>query len=1358
MPCTFNNINASELADLLVKNKLATAFPTKIKSSEEGLARLNFLTDNFELRDVEGQHKYGVKGFEAQTKESFTTEASKKFEKLKGKKKAEEISNKAENIIKRDAGIMVHAALQDIMLNKLKTKYKGKVLTNTSRESASKDTILKNTGFQERQYSKLDSLAEAVISNIIKVQNKIDPEGKVTISPEQILVKDRNLGGTADIVAIFSNGDFAVYDYKTLTPSPTDVEYLDVDGVYEARITDPSWIAFYHYDDWAMQLPKAISAMKQTLKAGKLIESRIIPIHLDFATNKEKKITSTIKGIRSFADNDYMLDMIPIQEETEDLALNARINQMLALRHNLQKELEDTPKMSDRGHYLKARVDRINVALNKLIVRKDVRNIVYDYTTLVSKYGDINDFGALEGLKKGVSDETSPIYLKLEQLLDLYRELNLLQGILSTTSNFYKIAGLEEEEMAEILSLRRKLADNTNSMISSIMEEIVERLNITPGEIKRAMDSPNLNYLSRMTRTFSEIQHPFFQDSFKRISEKKSEVKIETDKIKDRIYELDKELQKWGSTHGLKGLQVYEKLIDSSTGNLYHKLSKEFYERRNEAIDKGDTAWLKEHYQKRKDADELYNSTLESYKKNNNLSENNPLDYNKIEKYKKFISIDRALTDKSRLNLYYELKDEYKNPSTSKGASIHSKEYVEIYREKPLKDFYDYWTEQMKTYRSKLGFSREYERIPDNFLPWMRAEIAEKIFSSGALDVMKESIYNIFNVTNDEAEYGDVYAKGKIAPDTGEILSDVPRWFINPIINKHGEIDKTLKSHDLGKVLYSMAQVAYNYEAMKSIEAEMDAFQLLLEQPEFGLNQQYGNKNIFVRGGNALKFSGKESAAVDLFRKHINYAVYGIKTQTRGEAKNWQKTLKSLNRYEVAVTLGLKPALQVAASLSAKLNQYFEASKGYYFTKSQMGWAEKALIGSTFNTEEGKKVLGAINFFEPYEYTNQQKMKGVGGNWVTKLSAMNVPFLLFRKGSSWINSTVMLAMLKNYGLDAHGRVRRLEVIGKDAKSLYDSIEIEGDSLVIKGLLDKDGKVNIPAYTQLKNLVSSVARGIHGEMSHEDIMAVNMTLFGQLFMTYKSWAPHLIRERIHKMEYEPNKQVITIGRFNALWASTEISKENKEFLTVVGLSVKRAATLMLDIATFGALKNVAGFKTSRDRIEQLYEEFKAGNLDLDIFEDDIENVTKEEFMKYFDGQIRAMVVELRMLLGFISAVAAMGFAFDDDDEDGKLSFSRMNWQQRQMYRLVNRVRRELGFFYGSSYIDIALQNPVPVTNVLVRASKIMNNTWDEAMDAITGRIDKRDKTNVGYYSLRALPYNGFFTSMFEPTSQDKSKQF
>ncbi len=1372
MPCTFLNATPSDIADMLVKNKLATAFPTKIKTAQEGLDRLEFLTENFEQRDIEGEHKYGVKGQEAQTKESFTTEAKRKFEKVKGKKKAEEISNKRENIIKRDAGIRVHAAINDITLAKLRTKYKDRVLTTKYRTPATKEAIQKDLNIPDNVYNKIDKLADAVIKHIIGVQDKIDPKGKVTIVPEQILVQDKRLGGTSDIVAIFSDGTALHFDYKTMTPSSSDVETVEMDGTMEARIVDPSWIAFYHYDDWSMQLPKTTAALQQTLKTGIVKQSRVIPIHLEFWYDQNKQLTDKIKNLRSFADDDYMLDMIPVQEETEDAALNARVNQMLILRHNLQKELDGIGKMSERAQHLKGRIDRINLSLNKLIVRRDIRNIIHDYTSLVHKFVDINSLGAVEGLKAEVLDEASEHFLRLDQLLDLHSELEVLQAILATTSDYYKMSHLSEEEIAETLALRRRLADNTNDMLSALMKEMMNRMPFTKAEWRRMENFPNIRYLSRWTKTLSEINHPAFQRLFEKGTQNKNKVLLATEEIRKEILNLVNAATAWGNSHGYKGMQVFDRFIDSDTGNLYHKLSKEFYEKRNEAIKKGNGAWLREHYQLKKDAQEIFDNTIKTFVGGRGLDPKDPNNSGIIQRQKELWSVDKALFNELSIGIYYELRDEYKDPLSSKGSQIHSKGYTDIYREEPLRKFYEYWTETMKDCRWKLGFGREYDKIPDNFLPWMRAEIAERLFHSGGFDLFIENASNIFRITNDEQEYGDIYARGKVDPDTGEILSEVPRWFINPLINRKGEIDKTLKSRDLGKVLFSMVEVAYNYEAMKSMEAEMDVLTLLLEQPEFGFKQQAGKRNIRIHGGGVLKFSGEENEGVKLFRKHVNFMVYGIKTQTKGEAQNWQKAVKGLNRYEVAVTLGMAPVLQIGASLSAKLNQYFEASKSFFFTHKQAAWAEIALIGAHFGTEEGKKVTGLINFIEPYEFTTEQKMQRkeglfkkrekIGGRFATRLSAMNLPFILFRKGTAWINSSVMLAMTKQYGINEQGQVRNLKTLPEGTKSLYERTRTEGDNFIIDGIVDEKGVVNIEAYTQFRNIVYEVARGIHGEMSQDNKMAVNMNLFGQLLMTYKSWMPHLLRERIHKMEYEPAKQVITIGRFDALWASTEISEDNKQFLTVVGLSLKRILTLIADVGTFmipASYKAKMGmFRTSRDRLEQMYEQFKAGNLDLDIFEDNVEAVTKAEFMRYFDGQIRAMVTELRVVLSFIGAVAMLGFAFDDDDEDGKLAFSRMNWAQRQAYRLVNRIGRELGFFYGSSYIDVALQNPIPVTNVLLRARNIIRAIDKDIREQATGTEDRRRRTNAAYYGFRALPYNKLITSMFEPSPQEKAKQY
>ena len=1373
MPCNFN-YSASETADLITKKRISDIMSGRPKDVQEAAERLFWFQDNFEVKEVsaeslkrkdipttEGKARvYGIKGSTAlQIEESFTTEAKKKFIAIKGKARAEEISKDPTNIIKQRTGTKVHLALQHAVLRLSKTKYAGRVISNSKQTPVSRAEIMNGTGFSEKVMNGIDKTAEALIEQVLEIQDGIDKKGKVAIVPESILVKDGKLAGTIDVVVVFSDLSYSTYDYKTLVPTMESKKVVGVGGVdVERRIIDPAWIAFYHYEDWNLQLPKANNVLQNVVKLKGLRQSRIIPLHTEFGyDNNKKQITEHVTQLRSFADADEFLDQVPIQEMTDNEALNAQINKMLASRANLRLELDRTAKDSDRYHYIKNRLDRVTVAINRIIVRKDVRLLMEDYQAVVKKFGKFTKHSSLIGVD--VNEEGTPNYLNLSQMLDLHRELSMFTTLMDVTPDYYTKLGLTEEEEYSYIANRNALKANVGTMMSALKEEIIARLKLDAKTLHRMRNMKDVGILSRYVDTFSEIDNPFTQEAFSRISDAKAETTIKLQKFMDNLRKVSKGME----DAGFRVMSGYDQLINRETGNLYSKFSSSFLEAKEKAFKNEDAKWFLQYYKLKDNAKETFNELVESYIRNNNLDPKAKKDFEKIERFKASMSIANALTSRNKLHYYYELKDEYKNPSKDT-AGVYSAEYKNIYNNKALNDFYNFWTESMKDFRFMLGFGRDYHKLPDNFIPWMRRDVVESMFQDGFMSQTLDNIRNLFYSTNTDQDFGDVYAQSKIATDTGEVLNNVPIWFINPIVDRNGEINKTLKSYDLGKVLYAMASTAYNYQNMKNIEAEMDALTFLLEQPEFGVIQKAGGRTLSVKGGSEAKLSGKESPIYDLFRKHIKYAVYGVKIQDREKSPTLVKTLLTLNRFEVATMLGFAPIVQISASIAAKINQYFEASKGYFFTKKQMAQAEADAMNANFGTREASINAALINFFEPYELTMAQRMnrpngmkrERIGGNMLTRISAMNLPFMLFRKGSAWINTTVMFAMLRNYGLDARGNVKKLSVLPEGSKSLKDLCRIEGDNFIIDGIMNEKGEVtNIHAYAQFRNLVYSVARGIHGEMSENDQNAINLTMWGKLFMTYKNWLPFLTKERLQGFKYNKTKDVITIGKLNALWKSA-ISEDNKQFLGMMYSIGQRILTLSADIATFGILKNAKGFKTSEARLRQMYETFKEGNMDLDIFEDDIESVTYEQFKQYYNGQIRNAVVELRVLLTLVAAVAMLGAAFDDDD-DGKAAMSRMNWAERQTFRMVNRVRRELAFFYGGGTLQMVTQNPLPITGVLVNGGKAIYNFIDESVEAVSGMDDRRDTTPYGYYTLRMLPYHRLYTDLFEPSKQDISKQ-
>ena len=155
MPCNFN-LSSSEVADLITKRRINDIMTGRPKDIQEAAERLFWFQDNFEVKEVsaeslkrkgipttEGKARvYGIKGSTAlQIEESFTTEAKKKFIAIKGKARAEEISKDPTNIIKQRTGTKVHLALQHAVLRLSKTKYAGRVISNSKQTPVSRAEI-----------------------------------------------------------------------------------------------------------------------------------------------------------------------------------------------------------------------------------------------------------------------------------------------------------------------------------------------------------------------------------------------------------------------------------------------------------------------------------------------------------------------------------------------------------------------------------------------------------------------------------------------------------------------------------------------------------------------------------------------------------------------------------------------------------------------------------------------------------------------------------------------------------------------------------------------------------------------------------------------------------------------------------------------------------------------------------------------------------------------------------------------------------------------------------------------------------------------------------------------------------------
>lgn len=1298
----------TQIADAIIKGRVENIISGLADTQQEILNRLQLFKNSFQIRwkdasllrdkkipTVNNQVRvYGVVGQEADIERSFTLQGKINFIKAKGAAKADELSADVESIIKRESGTAIHSVMEQLINYFISNEYKDKVLS-TELIPMSLEDIKKILPLSSVNFDKLAKTARALIDNAIKIQNTIDSTQKPIIVTEQILGSG-NMMGTSDLIVVYSDKSASHYDYKTMVPKNKYV--TKVDG--EFRINSMSWIPFYKYKDWGLQLPNTTDALLKTMGVTRIRESRNIPIQVQLKFEKGK-ITDKILSLNTFATSEEFLDPVAIQEKSDNKPLELQLEKLNRIKLKKIQEIGEIKGSSVRKEQLSAEVNKLTISINKLQVKNDNRWLINDYEELVRRYGDLTD-GVFRKLKDVSNIENEETYLDLKDLRDLKLELEAFSGILSSTGDYFLQLGIPEEEVKVWENRRSRLQDNTLMMIDKLEQKIYGDIKFKKTSIEEIENAKDESFTSKLFNTFSEIEHPIFKEAFNLISNAKNESRIELQGFKQKLTKVAKVLEDYSKSSGLGLFGAYDLLINRNTGNLHAKYSKEFYEGLKKNQEASNSAAIDEVFQLKEDAQEKYQKFLDRVSKNLNFDLTTKEGKKRLEAFKQANTLESFKLNSRDIWKYYEIKP-------SKQQENYSPEYKKISTTPALNQYYNFWAETMSDFRSRMGFN-SYSELPSNFIPNFRAEMLETLFRDGSLNLL-ENLGSLINITQDDLEFGDF--KGKQDVVTGEILAEIPTWGMRPIYTKDGVIDNNLKSYDLNKVLYTFAEVALNYESMAKIQTEIDILGDIIGKE--GIQEVNSNGKLLKTISNSyVKVTGQQLEISKLFKQHILYSMYGVSNQDKD--KKVGKVILTLNQGFVLSKLAFSPITQFAASGAAKINQYFEGVKSYYYTKEQLKEAEKSLVGVLSGKDELSKL--SIGYFEFDDKRLDIKATELPSNKILNLSQRGLSMIGFRKGSEWIDNSIGLAMMQNYGIDENGNIKRISSL-TDKRSLKDRRKIVDGKFEIEGL-------TLDGYTQFRNMVRQISRGIKGELTSGDMRAIQMNTYGKLFMTFKSWLPDLFKERFGEVKYQTTTDAVTIGKLNAIWKSN-LKPEHKNFLGILGETLMNLTKLLVDISTFGFVKQ---FKTNEARARQLLNKLKEDNPNNQRIQD----FSEQDFIDYMNGQIRSSVTELRMYLAFILLVMALGGDWDDDGEKDY----KKNLVFRATYRSLNRIRRELGFFYGSEGLSILTKNSVPISGLLTTSLNLVENSFDETRDALMGENNERDKANFGHYALQLFP--------------------
>lgn len=1314
------NMSGSGLADIIRNHMIANLFQGKAETQQEAINRMQLLDRLLESKQLGDKRKYGVKGIsidQALIEETFTTEGSEEFERKKGPVESKKINDNPFSIAQRDIGTYLHKTLEDIINALATSTYKDKVLIRDGNYKSIKD-LRADSKLSEEHFNTLYKTADRLIKDSIETQNQKDPAGKVYIAPEQRLMASTKLAGTADLIFLYSDVTADHYDYKSMTPKSDAVRYVDGKQVIKAA----GWIPYYKYDDWNLQLPKTTFSLENVIGIERVERSRIIPMQLQLES-KDGKPTGKIKQLETFATASEFLSQIPIKETTTDTELNKRLNYLNTQKNNFAIELGESSTSRERKEYLRERINKLTRAVNAIIVDKDVKNLVDDYTSVINKYASFDNkrFPKLKNIAdQKIDDKTNINYLELREHRELLQELTLISSIIGASYEFYDRMDITDEEYAKYRGQIERLQNNISILVNQLQNELFKRvsLNVTSlDEIKQG-DNP-INAVSKLFNTFGEIEHPLFREAFNKISLAESKSKIKLQEFKEKLNTAAVELEDYGKSIGMGMLKVYDKLINKETGRLYAMHNASFYDKLQLVMEERKPEFIDKHFQLKEDAEKRHTEWLVSLINKKGLTKNDTKEIKKILDFNKFEDLK---FDSNNFYRYYELKPTVKE---SLSSEIYSPEYIEIQKTPALRNYYNFWTDSMRNFRKITGMNNDFNALPDNFIPYFRAGLIEQMFQGGLPKAAFEKFMSMFRDQADNSEFGYMNELAKRRNVlTGEVEHDIPLFGLHPLYNKEGVIDNTLKSYDLTNVLYSFADTAFNYENYKAIEAEITVLGDMVQH--FGVKPvEAGGKIRKTLGDAYTKLTGQQLEEYRLYLNMIKFHVYGIKEQGDVINKEVTNTLSKLNNMQRYTKMAFDPIIQASASISSKILSYYEGVKGHYYTTKQMGNSE-LLLTKTFTDKEseGKKITAILQYFEFDGKHSSIKSSELPGNSLISLSKKGLAFIGFRKGSEWIDNSIGLSMMQNYGIDVNGRIRRLKMLPANSKSLLELSSIKDGKLEIEGL-------TIEGYNWFTNAVRGVSRTIKGELSDNDQRAINFTILGKLGMTYKNWLPDLYKEHFNGVRYNNYTDTVTIGRINAIYENLK-DDESKKFLLLnqaawIGLG-KLALDVPLSMLTLG---KVSLSKANEGRARALFEKFKSDN----IYDKRIQEYTYEEFLDYYNGQIKAGVAELSILLTMILLGMLAGGDWDDDGKKDYQQYLALNWT----YRTINRVKRELGFFYGSEGFDILFQTSFPVTSIALDGKKAIINFFDEAYDDITGVENKRDESGYLHFTSRQIPF-------------------
>lgn len=1221
----------------------------------------------------------------------------------------------------------------------------------------------------EYGFNTLDRLAKSIISQIEEQQRQIG-KGRAIIHPEIFVLDPRkNVGGTIDVLAIFSDGTASIYDYKSRKPGKDSEGNVKMGrtefgyGLLSDLLTSGDTKSF----DLAMTTYKEILTEANNIKS--IRQNRLVPLFVQYTslpkdeknTLIDKTIDKEFIRIQATEEDSPFLSQLPVGGERSRFeGLNKLLTNQNSQIEKLRKKYEDKGISKEEKDKILVRIKSLQKAVKNITLKEEMSSTIADIATLLEEVRN-----SLKQNPLTEKNEPNPNYPTLNDFIQFKQQLGIYSNIIDQSNTFFKeLQKTNPEEFNKQYFKLREYAEKIEEhsyevalrIQNEILTEISENYKTPTGGLKPL---PELNWLDSRSLHFSDMDHPIFKEAWKIIQTEQQRMKNEFKEMDKDVWKITENLFKWAKDNGISRLDAYKLLVDPESGNLYKTITKEFSkelaelrfgERTSENFDERYKK-IREYYElNEKLFHEEYEKKLEEQKErlkfaNNNLEDlltDDGVIFTSAQYYKE--RYNRALTKWIALNDLEHSPGAWFNKYNNKYIKLkpevekahRSPEYQKILDTPVLLEYYKMWTRYMGKFSKMLNI-QDYSELPREFIPNIRKELVEH-FASDGLHIkaaMKEFV-DSFNVREEDSHLT------QIDETTGDMIKRIPILFMNPFIDKDGKVDLERKSYDLTASLLLFGKMAMNFQHMNSIEPKIQALKLIMAEPtaEQGgteVTDSYGRK---IRGKYQpfLTKAGKGTDTYEILESFTDFYLYGIKFKEKSLSSkiNTTKLLLKIKNYNALTKLGFAIIPSGGAFVAGKIGLLTESKKGTSYTTQQWREAELDLI------RKPKLYHAFVEFFDPYNDDAYERIfRGRSATAKRKLFSDRAAFWPLRKADEKIMNHITIAMAHNYGLDKEGNLIRLNKPGVDA-SLY-------TPLIDAFKENKDGEITIPmkeeAYIAFRNAVKKTSQGVIGNMNPEDVSMTDLSLTQNIMMQFKTWMPGVVRERTGKLRYDEDIQAMRWGRFKALadqFGMYHINQEDLDFgqqlTTFFGkVLVPEIGKLILDLTTFGLAPRLGMKRVNEEKAMLKYQQYIAENPEF------AGKVTFDDFLEVKQGQMKAVLVELRIILGFLGFVLFLGGSGDDD----KPRYMD-NWATRNIYKILSKANSELAFMWSPTQFLQLMKNPVPMTSLLTLTQKTIKNGYDETLDLVKGENSPQDKSGPGYYLLQWFPGGSQLARFFE----------